>query len=313
MPDPFKQIGEIIASARKEQKKDLKDISESTKLMVRYLEAIEAGDPSQLPSATYFRLFARSYAQNLGIDPAVIDEIADRDPSGLNKTPSPAEAAEKKEKKEKKKEAEEESEETTAKGSSKGLLIIAVIILGIIAVVLIYQFFLVDKTATSGPEEAAKPLGAEVGEVPDMDNAGIEATPYTPSEPLKLNMLANQDVWALVVRDGDTVLNRELKGGERRSWEAKYRYYITLGISTAVDLSLNGEKIAPLTERPRTVQNVEINQTNYEKFLLKNNPQSAVLPPVQPRRPAASEQPASTTSPASDTTSRPAGETGNGN
>lgn len=318
MPDLFKQIGEIIAAARKEQNKDLKDISDSTKLMVKYLEAIEAGDPTDLPSPTYFLLFARSYAQNIGIDPAVIDEIANRDPNGLTKPPEPEEFVE-----ERPEQAEDLDEESGDKksGSSKTLLTLAVIIMAVIAAVLIYQFVLKDKTAATGVEQEEQPVGAEVGEVPGMDKAGVETKAYSPNESLKLHMLANQDVWALVVRDGDTVLNRELKGGEQRSYEAEYRYFITLGISTAVDMTLNGEKLAPLTERPRTVKSVEINQTNFEQFLLKNNPQSAVLPPIQPRRQSAPaqtttqpvEQPATTSPPVNDTASRPAGDTGDGN
>lgn len=312
MPDPYKQIGEIIASARKEQKKQLEDISENTKIMVRYLKAIEAGDPSELPSPTYFRLFARSYAQNIGLDPAVIDEIADRDPSGLNKHAVPTDAIAEPEV-EIEEEVEDKTEDKKKPGSNKTLLTVAIVILVIIAALLIYKFFIADQTVDTGTGEVAKPAEANVGEIPGMDRAGIEANPYTPGEPLKLHMLANQDVWALVVRDGDTVLNRELKGGEQRSWEADYRYFVTLGISTAVTLTLNGERLAPLTERPRTVLNVEINQTNFESFLLKNNPQSAVLPPVQTRRPQPQEQPAETSPPVTDTTGSPDGETGNGN
>ena len=70
MSDKYVEIGEILAAARREQGKTLKDASESTKIMENYLTAIETGDPGSLPSVAYFLLFARSYAQYLGIDPA---------------------------------------------------------------------------------------------------------------------------------------------------------------------------------------------------------------------------------------------------
>jgi hypothetical protein len=94
----------------------------------------------------------------------------------------------------------------------------------------------------------------------------IPDKPYHPPEKLILYMRAKQDVWALVVRDGDTVLNRRLGVGDQRQWEAEYRYNITLGISTAVDLYVNDQKLAPLTERAQTISDLEINQVNYKDF-----------------------------------------------
>ncbi len=307
MPDTYKQIGKVLLATRKEQKKELAEVAEASKIMVKYLEAIENGDPSQLPSATYFLLFARSYASIVGLDPAIIDEMADHDPTGL---PSNGKEIEP----DTEEEVDEEEGPKEEKGSGNTLLTIAVVILLIVAALVVYKLYFVDPTSAINGDAANVPAGAEVGEIPGMNQAGVEPTAYLAAEPLKFHMLANQDVWAMVIRDGDTVLNRELKGGEQRSWEAKYRYFVTLGISTAVKLTLNGEALAPLTERPRTVLNVEINQTNFEKFLLKNNPNSAaVLPPVEPRRTSPQTQPAASPPATPSSADSSNGETGNGN
>ena len=321
MSDSFKQIGEILASARKEQKKELADVSESTKIMVKYLEAIEAGDPTNLPSPTYFLLFARSYAQNIGIDPGVIDEMADRDPSHAQGTGNGEKADDV---------DEADPVDPNARNFGKSILILIIIIVVVFAALLIYNFGFGDsddQAASDGADSMA--VHTSLSTPTDFEKSGIEVTPYTPPEPLKMHLVARQDVWTFVVRDGDTVLNRELKAGEQRSWEAKYRYYLTLGISTAVELTLNGEPVGQLTDRARTVSNIEINQINYKDFLQKNRgAETPVIasppPPPVTQRPAAepgatppvAKPTAAVTAPDATASQKPdsgQGATGNGN
>ncbi|MCK5125035.1 MAG: DUF4115 domain-containing protein [candidate division Zixibacteria bacterium] len=271
MSDSYKQIGEVLTATRKEQNKELADLAESTKIMERYLAALEAGDPSQLPSPTYFLLFARSYAQNLGLDPGVIDEMADRDVSAANGGLKEPEAEPK----------EPLDEKARAKQSNKYLIIFMVVLIVVIGSLLVYNFALIEKEPelSSPAEDKAATIETEQ-DLTNLEKAGLNIEPYQPAPPLKMHLAAKQDVWTMVVRDGDTILNRELKAGEQRRWEAKYRYQLTIGISTAVNLTLNGEEVAPLSDRPRTISNLEINQINYKDFLLVNNP-VVKRPPVE--------------------------------
>lgn len=71
MPTP----GQLLRAARESKKLSLKQVMQTTRIRLHYLEAMEADDFSSLPSAAQARGFLRSYAQFLGLDAA---ELAPR-------------------------------------------------------------------------------------------------------------------------------------------------------------------------------------------------------------------------------------------
>ncbi|PID26683.1 MAG: hypothetical protein CR982_09040 [Candidatus Cloacimonadota bacterium] len=64
---------------REEQKRDLQEISDSIKINIKYLEAIEKEDYGIIPDA-YKRMFISSYAKELGLDPEELfaDKVKER-------------------------------------------------------------------------------------------------------------------------------------------------------------------------------------------------------------------------------------------
>jgi cytoskeleton protein RodZ len=60
-------IGDKLRAARIERGITLEQISDETKISLRYLDAIEACNPAGLPGAVFARNFARQYANYLGI------------------------------------------------------------------------------------------------------------------------------------------------------------------------------------------------------------------------------------------------------
>ncbi len=61
-------IGARLKQARQERRLTLQQVSEVTRVRVRYLEALEADDLSIMPSAAQARGFLRIYAGFLGLD-----------------------------------------------------------------------------------------------------------------------------------------------------------------------------------------------------------------------------------------------------
>ena len=61
-------IGEKLRLAREERGIALRDISEQTRISIRYLEAIEADDYRRLPGGIFNRSFIRAYAKFIGYD-----------------------------------------------------------------------------------------------------------------------------------------------------------------------------------------------------------------------------------------------------
>lgn len=285
MADKFKEIGAILAAARQQKHKSLKEAEESTKIMAHYLEAIEKGEAEKLPTREYFMLFARGYAQYLGVDPSILEGI---EGAPILEKDIP-ESGEKKIEEEP--ETEGEEPEVQARKFGKTLLYI------IIGIVIVFAAFFVYIEWFAGVgENITEPGYTESGGInPEAGQGNTEAAPlitipdqpYQPPGKLDLRMVARQNVWAVVIRDGDTVLNRRLEIGQQRQWQANYRFVLTLGVSNGVDLYANGEKLGPLTERPRTISGVEINQVNYRQFI--NPPAGAaaviVTPQVQTSQP----------------------------
>ncbi len=70
-------IGEKLRLARETRGIALRDISEQTRISMRYLEAIEVDDYRRLPGGIFNRSFIRAYAKFIGYDEdQAIDEYA---------------------------------------------------------------------------------------------------------------------------------------------------------------------------------------------------------------------------------------------
>jgi cytoskeleton protein RodZ len=61
-------IGEKLRLARETRGAALRDISDQTRISMRYLEAIEADDYGRLPGGIFNRSFIRAYAKFIGYD-----------------------------------------------------------------------------------------------------------------------------------------------------------------------------------------------------------------------------------------------------
>jgi cytoskeletal protein RodZ len=66
----FPSVGERLRSAREEKGFSLEDIAGETRIPLRHLESLEAGDWERLPAPTYTIGFAKNYAGAVGLDRA---------------------------------------------------------------------------------------------------------------------------------------------------------------------------------------------------------------------------------------------------
>lgn len=90
----MKEIGAWLREAREERRLTLADVQQLTKIRSRYLAAIEEGDFSVLPES-YARVFVRTYAMGIGLDPrplmARFDDLQ-RMKQEATATPEPAQS-----------------------------------------------------------------------------------------------------------------------------------------------------------------------------------------------------------------------------
>src|SRR5215475_6842569 len=61
-------IGELLRTAREQRGIPLREISDETRISIRYLEAIESNDYKRLPGGIFNRSFVRAYARCIGYD-----------------------------------------------------------------------------------------------------------------------------------------------------------------------------------------------------------------------------------------------------
>ncbi len=72
MDTDYQVIGKRLQDARENHGLTLEDISSSTKIQVRYLQAIETGQIGKLPGPFYVKAFIRQYANTVSLDPNTI-------------------------------------------------------------------------------------------------------------------------------------------------------------------------------------------------------------------------------------------------
>src|ERR1700753_1920796 len=71
-------VAEVLQRARLDQGVDLATVAARTKINVKWLEAIEAGDRKSLPGGFFYKSFAHQYANFLGLETKGIDAEIDR-------------------------------------------------------------------------------------------------------------------------------------------------------------------------------------------------------------------------------------------
>ncbi len=67
-------IGETLRDARMRRGLDVADVEDRTKIRAKYLRALEGEEWDQLPGPTFVRTFLRTYAEVVGLDPALLIE-----------------------------------------------------------------------------------------------------------------------------------------------------------------------------------------------------------------------------------------------
>lgn len=286
-----KKIGDLLKSERVRRELSLEDLSEKLKITLANLESIEAGDKKSFPSELYFKLFSKSYSEYFGIDYERTHE-AIKDELGL--TPL-IEEKHRKTKTSKATESEDDISET--KNSSefnptykKLIYIFGGIILSFAIFITINKIFF---TSNEKIEQSQTNDSAEATEITNQVDPGELAAfdwtkaDYQNPEKIKLRLLPQDQSWATVVADGDTVIYRTLNSGRIYDVEADYRILISVGIPSVVRTELNGTVVNLVNPESRRISRVEINQMNLASII---NPETDQPEKIKKIEPAKAEQ-----------------------
>jgi cytoskeleton protein RodZ len=264
-------IGERLRRQRLQNKISLERVSLETKIGVRLLEAIEAGQFEKLPGGVFRRSFVLQYARALQLDP---DEIAgelnqlsqfDEVPAlpavetipGHNQNSGSAFSF---------------RGDFGGGGSTIGSLIAAIGV--IMACALVYTWWQTPPAArvesasvqTAPRPAAAVPSPAPTSPVPTAPapTAPVaEAPAPVDASHVRVGLSADEKTWISISSDGKNVFAQALEPHETKVVEASAKVRLLVGNAGGVEISLNGKPIGPIGPRGE-VRAVELTPAGFQ-------------------------------------------------
>lgn len=258
-------FGPWLRRQREMREITLREISDASKISIRYLQALEDERFDLLPAMVFAKGFLRQYARYVGLDP---DEVVNRFLVALQGDEGVEDA-----------EAEEEPPARLAvfEGTWKYVvLIVAATILLLGLVFLIPHFLERGEGGPDGIEPAPGAAPATVEEPPDQEATSDEAPAQGPAAaadaagaadhqpaqpvapaPLRVTLDFREDCWVEATVDGERRVSEMRVQGESLQLQAREQVELRLGNAGVVDVEVNGRPY-PLGAEVGEVRRVEI-------------------------------------------------------
>ncbi|MDH4157213.1 MAG: DUF4115 domain-containing protein [candidate division Zixibacteria bacterium] len=287
----------MLKLERERRRLSLDDLSVELKIPLASLESVESGDISTLPSEVYYSLFAKSYAEALGIDYARTIEAIKED---IGEALEPVDASEADGTEiafpdrhtPEKQEVTPDAARAESSGNMKKLAVIMGIIVAAFVIFLALNMLLSGDDSPEASRQAAVPIEDEPAGEPTASAEDARYTSYdwnvpeyTEPQPFTLRLAARGESWATILADGDTAVFRNLLPGRIYTVTAKYRMRVSVAVPSQVDIELNGRPVNLVDPEDRRISRVEITQVNLQSVLARETePAPAVVrqkPPVR--------------------------------
>jgi len=261
----FESFAAELKKARTEKQISLMDISASTRINMKFLEALEEGNFGVLPQ-TYIRAFIREYAEAVGynVQQAMKNYDALRQPKQTEKNDDSSSPPRKG------KPVQTQTTENPILGFARR----NAVFIGIVVVVAVFVVYLtrpVGDTAAVG-EIAETPFDKVVQEnqavttVPQQEPITLPSVSLlVKADSLTLEMTTSDSVWMTITLDGARTLEYLFPPSRKGSWKAKETFTLTMGNAGGAAFSLNGHEIGALGKRGAVVRNVLISEANLPK------------------------------------------------
>ena len=236
-------IGVWLKGVREEKGETLDEISEITRIGKTYLEAIEEGAASKLPSLAYTRGFIRLYAAHLGLSP---DEALSM------MKPGPAET-------EKNNSASLPHHQETKPRSPYRLAMILMVVLTL-ALASGYMLFKPAKSSRTPKQQSLidttqQYMAEKIPEKPQEQTLPVAPLPAPPPqqqngvnsdhEGIVLRLKAVSDGKVHIIIDGSVSQEYDLVAGDLVEWKAASAFTLDLENGASVEGELDGKPLQP--------------------------------------------------------------------
>lgn len=221
-------FGERLKRERELREISINELTKSTRISERFLEALENEEWAKLPGGVFGRAFVRTIARYLGLDEESL--LAEYDAA---RTDAPGDVVHK---------AEERIPSPPRWVPAVALLVLVGILVG-----LVYGGRYAWRRIAARRSQHAPVSVAPAASETKVAGPGSPTRPsVAPSTALDLAVSTSAATRMRILSDGAVVLDAEVPAGETRHFAAKDRFEVTAADSSAVLLELNGQAMPPL-------------------------------------------------------------------
>ena len=260
-------FGDRLRREREMRGITLEEITESTKISRRHLEALEGEHFDQLPGGVFNKGFVRAYARFLGIDG---DQVVADYSAASNEQPEP----------EDKFPLEIQKESNRDLNPRRSHLPLAFAVAALVGVLVGYAFWVKSRPHTNESAAAstqqALPAAATTDPSVNAPAPTVPAPPASettaassprqpaqaaPEKPVKpekvfvVQVKAKEDSWISIVADGKSVMERVLTAEKKKKIKAGKVLILRTGNAGGIEVTFNGVSLGSLgnENEPRTL------------------------------------------------------------
>jgi cytoskeleton protein RodZ len=250
-------LGQDLKRERELRGISLQEIADSTRISLRFLQAVEEDRLDIIPGPFFVRAILRSYARSIGLDEnQVLNRYQERvmfeeqleyqearkRPSLPPRLPRPKKAV--------------------------VLVVGSIALVGIAALLYLFVF--------SSRESGRVPQKSPVQAKPEVTTPALSVpSPQLSQEPvveerksLDLDFSFLEDTWIRVSADGQTLWDGIKKSGESLQVKAEKEVVLDTGNAGGMSFTINGENAKPLGPRGAVRKDIAITLDHYRDFLL---------------------------------------------
>ncbi len=215
-------FGENLRRERELRGVELREMADSTKISLRFLQALEQDRVDVLPGGIFPRAFVKQYAKYLGLD---ADRLVTEFDGAHGVPPSPA--------------LQRPAPAVYDGGFPRGVIVVVVVVLGLafLAWRVAFHRATPEEVPAASPAAVLPPQAARPDDRVYPPPTAPTTAPVTGN--LVLALTARQNCWAEVKADGAVVLNRVLSGGETQRFEARNDFALSVGNAGGVTFTVN--------------------------------------------------------------------------
>jgi cytoskeleton protein RodZ len=253
-------LGQELRRERELRGISLQEIADSTRISLRFLQAVEEDQFERIPGEFFVRAILRSYAKAIGLDEhQVLNRYQETQAYG-----------------EQNREPENENVKPARKlppqqpRGRKKWLVPAIAAVAIIAVGLTLLYVFSPSSGEESPtlQETTLPAGLSV-DMPDHPAVEAESEPVTG---LLLRMDFTENTWLQVFADGESIWDGTKMTGESLEVKAEREVSLNLGNAGGFGLTINGLPARALGPRGAVRREIRITPENYRDFLASGSP-----------------------------------------